>query len=154
MRTLLLVIYLSFHFVSCNSSKNDEEKFFTAEQNDESVLPDSVVMNNQSELSKVSAKQLSQLLSLDKAYLIDCRKAEDFQVNRIPNALFFDISDSKGNEEKIRKMNLNFTFYVYGSNDQDSEKLGEWLIKKGASNLYVLDGGFQAWEKANLPTNQ
>ena len=89
--------------------------------------------------------------------------------SHIPNAIFFDINQHSDHattlphmlprpEEFARSMSAlgisdTATIVVYEQSGVYSAPRAWWMLRTfGAKNVYVLDGGLEAWTAANLPT--
>jgi thiosulfate/3-mercaptopyruvate sulfurtransferase len=89
--------------------------------------------------------------------------------SHIPGAIFFDINQHSDHtttlphmlpkpEEFARSMSTlgisdTATIVIYEQSGVYSAPRAWWMLRTfGAKNVYVLDGGLQAWTQANLPT--
>jgi thiosulfate/3-mercaptopyruvate sulfurtransferase len=89
--------------------------------------------------------------------------------SHIPGAIFFDINQHSDHttplphmlphpDEFARSMSAlgisdTATIVVYEQSGVYSAPRAWWMLRTfGAQNVYVLDGGLEAWTKANLPT--
>jgi rhodanese-related sulfurtransferase len=147
------IFYLFFFLMGCSNAKRADEEYFSSQEMDSEFEVDTSRKFQDLIFQKVSANQLVQMLTLDKAYLVDCRSIEEFNQKRIGNAIHLDFDNPHVLEEKFRSLDRSRTFYVYGKNDQQIQEVGNWLIQEGVKQVYFLDGGIQAWEEAQLPVN-
>lgn len=77
------------------------------------------------------------LSSLQNAVLVDCRAKEEYDVSRIPGAIFFEDFDWRNYDGK--------TIVVYCSIGKRSEDYSIDLNKQGAKNVFNLYGGIFEW---------
>lgn len=151
MQKMLLIFFLFFLLVGCNNANRADAEYFS-EELEASAEIDSPLVTRDQTIQKVTANQLVQMLALDKAYLIDSRSVEEYNEKRIGNAIHFNIDQQEEAESKFKSLDQTRTFYIYGKNETQIQNLGKWLIKQGVNQVYILDGGLQAWEDAQLPT--
>jgi len=150
MQKALLVLSLYLFFFSCSSDQNDDKIALNPDA--ESALDaDSNFIPVDQTIQFISASQLVQMLAVDKAYLIDGRSVEDFNKKRIGSAIHLDFKDLPLVEAKLKMMDVQRTFYIYGNNNQQSKDFGKWLIQQGVNQVYILEGGLNSWENAQLP---
>ncbi len=83
--------------------------------------------------------------------LIDLRTPAEVNDGFIPNALFIDFKDKEIFYSKIEALDKNKPVMVYCASGGRSGKTAGILKKSGFTHIVDLDGGFTAWEKANLP---
>jgi rhodanese-related sulfurtransferase len=139
-------------FTGCSDANRANEEIFSSQELENTAEIDSPLISGDQTIQKVTANQLVQMLTLDKAYLIDSRSIEAYNEKRIGNAIHFSFDQKKEAEMKMKKLDLSRTFYIYGENEPQIQNLGKWFIKQGVNQVYILDGGLQAWEEAQLPT--
>ena len=152
MPKMLHIFFLFFLLMGCNDAKQSDAEYFSSQEMESSMDLDSPLVTRDQTIQKVTASQLVQMLALDKAYLIDSRSVEEYNEKRIGNAIHFNFTQKEEAEKNFKKLDRNRTFYIYGKNESQIQNLGEWLIKQGVNQVYILDGGLQAWEEAQLPT--
>jgi len=85
--------------------------------------------------------------NMRKGQLIDVRKKDKFEENKIKGARNFKKSQFSAKYTKLRK---DQSIYIYCSNGKTSFKSAKKLIKAGYSNVYVLENGFQEYNKKEL----
>lgn len=151
MKKLLPVFFVFLIFLGCNDSSNIVSESVDEQNLETSSNPETLDSIVEPIIQKITANQLVQMLALDKAYLIDCRSVEDFNLKRIGNSIHLDNRDLPNVEIKLKNLDLQKTFYVYGRDEIETNKFGKWLIQQGINQVYILEGGIQAWENAQLP---
>ena len=152
MQKQLPIFFLFFLLIGCNDSKRADQEFFSNQETEITNEVDSSLSFGEASIQKVTASQMAQMLSLDKAYVIDSRTLEEYNENRIGNSIHVDFEQLALAEEKCKKLDLRRTFYIFGKNESQVQKFGKWLINLGVNQVYILEGGFHAWEEAQLPT--
>ena len=152
MPKMLHIFFLFFLLMGCNDAKQSDAEYFSSQELESPAEIDSPLVTRDQTIQKVTANQLVQMLALDKAYLIDSRSVEEYNEKRIGNAIHFNFIQIDEAVIFFKKLVGKRTFYIYGKNESQIQNLGEWLIKQGVNQVYILDGGLQAWEEAQLPT--
>lgn len=77
--------------------------------------------------------------NMRKGQLIDVRKKEEFEQNKIKGARNFNSRQLSGKYSKLRK---DLSIYIYCNNGKKSHRLAKKLTKNGYRNIYVLENGF------------
>lgn len=85
----------------------------------------------------------------DEYLILDSRKAEEFEVSHLPNAIRVDDRLDETMLERIRKSNKKIV--VYCSVGVRSEDFGEKMLKKTGQPVFNLYGGIFAWKDAGFP---
>jgi rhodanese-related sulfurtransferase len=152
MQKQLPIFFLFFLLFGCNNAKRADQEFFSSQETEATTETDSLLNLGEQTIQKVTASQMAQMLSLDKAYLFDSRTVEEYNEKRIGNSIHVDLDQLDSAKEKCKELDLRRTFYIYGNNEGKVQKFGKLLIELGVNQVYILDGGFQAWEEAQLPT--
>lgn len=78
--------------------------------------------------------------NMRKGQLIDIRKKEAFEQDKIKGARNFKPAALTGKYFKIRK---DKSVYLYCSNGKKSQSLARKMSKEGYTAIYILDGGFE-----------
>jgi rhodanese-related sulfurtransferase len=76
--------------------------------------------------------------------IIDARGPEEFALNHIEGALNFNLK-SENYEKAVAALNPSQPVFIYSIAAYRSGLLSTELIKKGFSEVYILDGGIAAW---------
>lgn len=80
-------------------------------------------------------------------YLIDCRESEEFDLACIKGALSVPrgvLEDEIANQAPKKRT----TVYIYCSNGQRSALVAQVLPLLKYSSVYLIEGGFDAWQQA------
>jgi rhodanese-related sulfurtransferase len=121
----LLSLYISICFTACSGQTDSLQK------------PGAVDFNNQ--------------LSNAQVQLLDVRTEAEFKSGHIKNAMWANWNDSKQFQERVKYIDKDKPVFVYCLAGGRSAAAAHWLLKNGYKNIVELDGGINAWKKANLP---
>ena len=98
----------------------------------------------------VSPAQLTRLINVDDAAVIDVSAHNDFEKGHIPNAIHVALSQLDPEGKTVGKLKER-PVVVYCKTGQFSEQACRKLTKSGFENVYWLSGGLQAWINEQLP---
>ncbi len=86
--------------------------------------------------------------NMRKGQLIDIRKDKQFKSDKIKGARNFSVKYIKSkNQTKIRK---DKPVYLYCGNGSQSKKAAKKLGRKGFNEVYVLEGGLEAYNQETV----
>lgn len=80
--------------------------------------------------------------NMRKGQLVDIRKKEDFEQDKIKGARNFKASLLTSKYSKLRR---DQSIYLYCTNGRKSKRIAKKLAKSNFSDIYILEGGFQAY---------
>lgn len=83
--------------------------------------------------------------------LLDVRTIEEYNGGHINNSILSNINDELAFESAISVLDKNKAVYVYCLAGGRSSKAVEYLVQRGFKYVYELEGGMNAWRKANMP---
>lgn len=86
----------------------------------------------------------SKIKAQKNAQIIDARGPEEFALNHIEGALNFNLK-SENYEKAVAALNPSQPVFIYSIAAYRSGLLSTELIKKGFSEVYILEGGIAAW---------
>lgn len=86
------------------------------------------------------------------AVIIDVRTPEEFTSENLPNSLNMDFKNP-GFEQNISLLDKEKTYLIYCASGVRSGNAATLMIEKGFKNVYALEGGLNAWQKAGMPMN-
>lgn len=82
--------------------------------------------------------------NMRKGQLIDVRKKEEFEQDKIKGARNFRISQMTTKHSKLRR---DQSIYLYCNNGKKSYRVAKKLVKNQFKDIFVLDGGLQEYNK-------
>lgn len=94
-----------------------------------------------------------QLTAVAEAQLIDVRTPREFEKYRIANAKNMDFNKPEFDEE-MEKLDKNKPVLIYCLSGVRSKSAAERFREAGFKTVYNLDGGINAWSKAEKPMEQ
>lgn len=103
--------------------------------------------------AKLGPKALVQKMNHDNAVLLDIRSREQFQQSHIKGAINIAKQDIDANMAKLEKYKTKPVVIVCYTG-RTAASLVPQLKKKGFEDLYVLQGGIEAWRRESLPTTK
>ncbi|MEC9484798.1 MAG: rhodanese-like domain-containing protein [Candidatus Izemoplasma sp.] len=77
--------------------------------------------------------------NMRKGQLIDVRKKDAYDKDKIKGARNFKKSQIVGKYSRLRK---DQSVYIYCQNGRKSKRLAKKMIRDGFSDIYILEGGF------------
>lgn len=84
------------------------------------------------------------LKNMRKGQLIDVRKKEDFEQDKIKGARQFKVSKLTGKYSPLRK---DLPVFLYCKNGKKSKKVAKKLSKANFQTIYILENGFEGLSK-------
>ena len=78
--------------------------------------------------------------NMRKGQLIDIRKQDQFEADKIKGARNYKTAELTGKYAKIRK---DLPIYLYCNNGKKSKRIAKSLARKNFKVIYVLEGGLQ-----------
>lgn len=109
--------------------------------------------NAKSHIIDINVEQATHLINKDKVRVIDVRTPDEFESGHISEAILINV---RGDDfaTKIAGLDLSLPYIVHCSAGVDggrSRKAVEELKAKGATKIYHLNGGIDAWIKEKHP---
>lgn len=99
----------------------------------------------------VTVGQASKMSSQQQAVIIDVREDEEWRQGHIPNAVHIPLSQLNERMPELDKYKSSAVITQCRSGRRSS-KAAQMLKLAGFSQVYNLDGGLVAWQKAGLPS--
>lgn len=112
-----------------------------------------LVAENVSGLKKIDPQSAVQLMNRRHAMLIDVRDATEVLTGKIAQAKHIPLADLEGRISELSKQKEK-PVIVYCQSGARSAAACTLLQKNGFTEVYSLDGGLLAWEKAALPVSR
>jgi len=91
---------------------------------------------------RIAPEAAAELISTRAVTLVDVGDASSYGAARIPGATHLDNQSVQGFVESSDR-SLPVLVYCYHGNS--SQSAAAWLVEKGFTEVYSLDGGFEYW---------
>jgi rhodanese-related sulfurtransferase len=98
----------------------------------------------------VSAAEATTLINRRNAVVIDLRSAAQYAQGHLPSARHLEMADLQAKIGQIAKNKSNPVILVCQTGQQ-SQKASRAVTEAGYSEVHVLQGGVDAWQKAGMP---
>ncbi|MFH7017446.1 rhodanese-like domain-containing protein [Flavobacterium sp. FlaQc-47] len=92
----------------------------------------------------------SKIKSQKNPQIIDARGPDEFALNHIEGAVNFNLK-SENYEKAVSALNTSQPVFIYSIAAYRSGLLANDLLKKGFSEVYILEGGIAAWIGGGKP---
>ncbi|MGL6262058.1 thiosulfate sulfurtransferase GlpE [Vibrio sp. WXL103] len=97
----------------------------------------------------IDVASAQRLIEERKAFLVDIRDPQSFSVSHPVNA-FHLTNDSM--TTFMDQVEFDTPILVMCYHGISSQGASQYLVNQGFDEVYSIDGGFEAWHRANLPT--
>jgi len=101
-------------------------------------------------IAQVPPGELTRLMNRENAIVIDVRSSAEFSKGHILNARNIPDGELETHKKDLEKHKSNPLVTCCGSGAL-SQKAARILKAMGFEKVYILKGGIQAWQSANLP---
>lgn len=98
----------------------------------------------------LSPSEFEKGMTAPDAVIIDVRTPMEYKEGHIKNAKLIDIYDRDFASE-IEKLDRNKTYYVYCRSGNRSSSAAGFMVSKGFTKVYNLNGGIGAWLSNGKP---
>ncbi len=113
------------------------------------------LVGKMSGIKLIGTLEATQLLNSKNAILVDLREEKQIAGGVIPQAMRLPASNFHDGILKLKKkLKPNKTpvpIILLSNSGNGSASLVKQLEKEGFQEVFVLDGGFEAWKQAGLP---
>ncbi len=100
-------------------------------------------------IKKATVHEINELLdSGGECQVIDVREFSEFNSERIADAQLMPLSNFEKHAEEI---DHSKPVYLMCRSGNRAKQAAERLVKKGFTDIHVVEGGMTAWSGANLP---
>jgi phage shock protein E len=115
------------------------------------VPPVSTPASRTAEKRNLNADQAARLMEeKPEIIILDVRTPEEYAVGHIQKALNINYYDQTFQKD-LTRLEPRKSYLIYCASGNRSSKARVILTQIGITNLYHLDGGIKAWQKASLP---
>ena len=101
-------------------------------------------------LPKISTRETTMFLNHKHGIVIDSRDIDTFAQGHIIGSLNILPKDIEHHDKKITA-HKNNPIIIISNNDTNAATVGNKLKQQGCTKIYILDGGIEAWQSAQLP---
>ncbi|MDX1655004.1 MAG: rhodanese-like domain-containing protein [Candidatus Competibacteraceae bacterium] len=101
----------------------------------------------------VNPNEALRMINDQDAVVVDTRDSGEYRQGHIPNARQIPVATLKSNPKELEKFK-DRPVILYCRSGMSAIAAGAALKKAGFESVYNLNGGFQAWLNANLPTSK
>ena len=105
----------------------------------------------ETKVEDVSVTEFQALVAQNNGIILDVRTPDEVAQGHIAGASILNIYDEDF-ERKLNLMQKNKPVYVYCRSGGRSSRAAQIMGENGFSEVYNLEGGMGAWNRANLPT--
>lgn len=99
-------------------------------------------------IKSAKVEEISEMVQTGECQVIDVREFPEFQAERIHNSKLVPLSDFEKHESEIDHTK---PVYIMCRSGNRAKQAADRLLKKGFTDVHVIEGGMQAWQGANLP---
>jgi rhodanese-related sulfurtransferase len=99
-------------------------------------------------IRQVKVEEISEKARAGECQIIDVREFPEFAAERIHNAKLVPLSDFEKHEKEIDRAK---PVYIMCRSGNRAKQAADRLMRKGFTDINVIEGGMQAWSSANLP---
>lgn len=101
----------------------------------------------------VSPQQASEMQTLQKAVIVDVRENDEWNAGHIMGAVHIPLGEIQNRITELAKYQ-NQPVITQCRSGKRSAQAAELLAKAGFNNVHNMDGGLNAWQKADLKIQQ
>jgi rhodanese-related sulfurtransferase len=125
--------------------------FITTVVSGQAGLDELLKQFNTRSIPYISVEELRMLQFNEEVIIVDAREKKEFDVSRIPSAIYIGYSEFSPEILSEKKIDKNTPVIVYCSLGIRSEEIGEKLKKAGYINVKNLYGGIFEWKNNGYP---
>lgn len=96
----------------------------------------------------LSTLQATQLLNKGKTLVLDVRTADEYKAGHLRTSRNIPLNELS---ERMGDLNKSASVLVICQTDTRASRAASQLRRAGFSDVYVLEGGFAAWQSQGLP---
>lgn len=111
-------------------------------------MPIERIWQNEKMIKQTSVEEFNAMMEVGECQVIDVREFSEFNSERIADAQFMPLSNF---ERHAAEIDHSKPVYIMCRSGNRAKQAAERLVKKGFTDIYVIEGGMQAWAQAGLP---
>lgn len=100
-------------------------------------------------IKQTSVQEINELINGGAPQVIDVREYGEFEAEKVHQAKLVPLSNFERRAEEIDRSQ---PVYLMCRSGNRAKQAAEKLIKRGFSDVHVVEGGMQAWSQAGFPT--
>lgn len=116
------------------------------------IVPQASTLALAAEIKTIDVRQ-GQSMKDQGAVLLDVREPDEYQESHVPGSVHVPLGQLKSRLQEIRALGSKPVAIICRSGRRSSIA-AELLMQSGWTNVYNVQGGMIAWEKAALPIVQ
>jgi len=103
------------------------------------------------QVKTITPQEMNTQAKKEKAVFLDVRTPQEWNKGHIAGALHYNLFDDHF-ESELKKLDKTKVYYVYCAVGGRSAEAAQTMINLGFKHVYNMQGGFNAWTKAGLPS--
>src|SRR5688500_7246980 len=139
--TASFCIMFSVFFVSACKQAPAEETAVTTEEK----APEA--QSTYKEAPMIEPDEFEKGMDKNKSVLLDVRMPQEFEQGHIEGAVNINFFDPTF-KSQLLALDKDKKYYMYCKNDSRSERAAEFMLQNDFPEVYVLKGGYEAWQTA------
>lgn len=110
-----------------------------------------VSCSQQTETGQLNPAVFAEKMKTTGVVVLDVRTIDEFNSGHIEGAKQLDYYETDSFNASIDALDKNVTYLLYCRSGGRSGTTYDMMVQKGFKNVYNLEGGMLAWQKANMP---
>lgn len=110
-----------------------------------------VSCSQQTETGQLTPSVFSEKMKTIGVVVLDVRTIDEFNSGHIEGAKQLDYYETDSFNAAIDALDKDVTYLLYCRSGGRSGTTYDMMVQKGFKNVYNLEGGMLAWQKANMP---
>lgn len=110
-----------------------------------------VSCSQQTETGQLTPAVFAEKMKTTGVVVLDVRTIDEFNSGHIEGAKQLDYYETDSFNASIDALDKNVTYLLYCRSGGRSGTTYDMMAQKGFKNVYNLEGGMLAWQKANMP---
>lgn len=100
-------------------------------------------------IKQTSVQKINELINGGACQVIDVREYSEFEAEKIQQAKLIPLSNF---EKQIEEIDRFQPIYLMCRSGNRAKQAADKLVKRGFSDVHVVEGGMLAWSQAGFPT--
>ena len=99
-------------------------------------------------IKNAKVEDINEMMQTGECQVIDVREFPEFEAEKIHNSKLVPLSNFEKHADEIDHTK---PVYIMCRSGNRARNAADRLLKKGFTDIHVIEGGMQAWTKAGLP---